>query len=162
MDDALMLWQAALQTQQTQQALQQMNDRVAGHGLTLRPEDIRWLTGQRQVHLQGSGRVEFGAGVLPKLLFAFCDSPYIHPADFAVTLDTLLACFYQLKNESMEAIPDDELVDFMKQHFDGSCHGSAELLTDACLEGLARGVRFGTGATSAEAPDTEEDSDDDE
>ncbi len=84
------LWQGEEQARQTSAALARVNRRVEGHALTLQPQEIRALALRHQEVLRETGRVEFGEGVLPKLAFAFCDSPHISPAHYAAALDSLI------------------------------------------------------------------------
>lgn len=137
---------------ETERALEKMNRRLEGHGLTLRPEELRELARRRQAHLQATGRVEFGEGILPALVFTFADSPHIPPGEFAATIDALLECFYYFKNETDERVGDEELLCFMKAHFDGDCRGSAEQLYGTRLEELARGLRHGEAVEEATGP----------
>ncbi|MPN09227.1 hypothetical protein SDC9_156516 [bioreactor metagenome] len=43
----------------------------------------------------------------------------------------------------MERISDDELIEFMKQVFDGKAQGSLEYLSGTSLEELCRNTRYG-------------------
>ena len=45
------------------------------------------------------------------------------------------------KNESMDEISDDELLEYMRDCFDGECEGSLEYLEDTVMEAFARDVR---------------------
>ena len=47
------------------------------YGLALTETQIQALVNERFQSLVTAGRVEFGEGVLPRLIYAFCDSPYI-------------------------------------------------------------------------------------
>lgn len=53
----------------------------------------------------------------------------------------------------MDLISDDDLVDFMKDAYDGVCQGSLELLSDRELYGLARNLRFGEPSDWQEDPE---------
>lgn len=120
---------------------------TSAYGLTLTPEQARELAAVRAETLQSYGRIGFGeATMLPKLLHAFCDSPYLHQQNYAETLEALTEIFYYFKNESLEQLSDDELLSFMKSYFDGSCQGSLELLRGLSLETLARRLRDGLPA----------------
>lgn len=142
--EALALYrQMALRAEDTASALAAVNRRVEGHGLTLRPEEITALARRRAEVLQSTGRVEFGEGILPKLMFIFCDSPSIPPGEFAATLDALQECFYHFKNETGEKLSDDELLELMKAGFDGECQGSVEQLAGTVLERYADALRHG-------------------
>ena len=88
------------------------------------------------------GRVDFSGGILPKLIQAFAPSPYILTEDWAQTLAQLTQLFYAFKNETQDAVPDDDLIAAMADRFNGKCGGSLENLADcarsewisACLE----------------------------
>jgi hypothetical protein len=124
-------------------ALKAANDYTAKFGLVLSDEETSLLLNERREVLQKEQRVEFGEGILPKLIFAFCDSPYIHQDNYVETLGRLQEIFYFYKNESLDEYTDDELVEAMKELFDGSCQGSLDYLEDTGLQRLARRARYG-------------------
>ena len=111
------------------------------YGLTLTEADITELVELRGQALRNTGRVEFGGGILPKLIRAFCKSPNIDPYSYAATLGDLQDAFYYFKNECGDRFSDDELIEFMANVFDGQAHGSAEVLTTISLEELCRWAR---------------------
>ena len=96
---------------------------------------------RRKEDLKEQQRIEFGEGILPKLIFTFCDSPYIYQDNYVDTIIRLQEIFYSYKNEVMDELTDDELLDFMKKAFDGECKGSLEYLEETALEQYARNVR---------------------
>lgn len=53
----------------------------------------------------------------------------------------------------MDYIPDDELISFMKRHFDGKCQGSLEYLSGTSLEELCRNTRYGYKLEAADLYD---------
>ena len=93
--------------------------------------------------LENTGRVEFGGGILKKLILAFCDSPYITQNSYAGILAQLQEIFYYFKNESLERLTDEELLGAMRRFFNGPAHGSLEMLAGSSLEELCRGLRGG-------------------
>ena len=111
------------------------------YGLRLTETDITELVELRGQALCNTGRVEFGGGILPKLIRAFCKSPNIDPYSYAATLGDLQDAFYYFKNECNDRFSDDELIEFMAKVFDGQAHGSAEVLTTISLEELCRWAR---------------------
>ncbi len=113
------------------------------YGLTLTEADITELVELRAQALKSTGRVEFGGGILPKLIRAFCKSPYVDSYSYAATLGDLQDAFYYFKNESGDRFSDDELIEFMEKVFNGQAHGSAEVLTTISLEELCRWARNG-------------------
>ena len=100
------------------------SDLNALYGLTLTEADITELVELRGQALQNTGRVEFGGGILPKLIRAFCKSSYVDAYNYATTLADLQDAFYYFKNESEDRFSDDELIEFMEKAFNGQAHGS--------------------------------------
>ena len=123
------------------QRVMETNQKTEKFGLVLTKEDAKALVERRKENLKEQQRIEFGEGILPKLIFTFCDSPYIYQDNYVDTISRLQEIFYLYKNESMDEFSDDELLDFMKNAFDGECEGSLEYLEETCLEELARSVR---------------------
>ncbi len=111
------------------------------YGLALSEADITELVQLRGEALHATGRVEFGGGILPKLMRAFCSSPYVDRYNYAAVLGDLQDAFYYFKNESNDAFSDDDLIDFMVQVFNGTARGSTEVLTTISLEQLCRWAR---------------------
>ena len=118
-----------------------MNQKTEKFGLVLTEEEAKILVERRKENLREQQRVEFGEGILPKLIFAFCDSPYIFQENYVETISRLQEMFYLYKNESMDELTDDELLNFMKNAFDGECEGSLEYLEETVLEEFARNIR---------------------
>ena len=117
------------------------NSQTDKFNLTLSGEDIELLLAERKEMLRQWQRVEFGEGILKKLIFAFCDSSYIYQENYVDTLIRLQEIFYLYKNESMDELTDDELIDYMRESFEEKCQGSLEHLEDTCLEEFARKIR---------------------
>ncbi len=127
--------------QNQMQKIMETNQKTEKFGLVLSKEDAKILVDSRKENLKQQQRVEFKEGILPKLIFAFCDSPYIYQENYVDTITRLQEIFYLYKNESMDELSDDELLDFMKNAFDGECEGSLEYLEETALEEFARTIR---------------------
>jgi len=110
-------------------------------GLTLNEEDIAELVEGRKEALIASGRIEFGGGILPKLIYAFCDSPYINQSNYESTLAELQEAFYYYKNDSEDIYTDDELIEFMVKVFNGRAQGSTEYMLSTSVDALCRYAR---------------------
>lgn len=110
-------------------------------GLQLSQKEAELLIQERKETLQEEQRIEFKGGILPKLIQTFCDSPYIYQDNYVDTIGRLQQIFYLYKNESMDELTDDELMEYMKREFDGTCQGSLDYLEDTSLEKFARKVR---------------------
>ena len=134
----------ALQKNQAIAELQDCNYVTSRYGLTLTQTQINNLVEQRFEVLKSTGRIEFGQGILKKLAEAFCDSVYITQENYEEILASLQELFYYFKNESLDELSDDELIDYMRRAFDGPCQGSIDYLGETALEELCRGTRFGS------------------
>ena len=130
---------AAAQTRE----LLSCNDDTAAYGLQLTPQQARALLETRSAALRKTGRVELGGTILRRLILTFCDSPYLTPENYEETLHQLADAFYYFKSETQDRVGDDALLRYMKQSFDGPCHGSLELLTGTALPDMARRLRAG-------------------
>ncbi len=128
---------------QTALELEKANELSARFGLKLSRAQIARIVDKRFQALRGSGRVEFGRGVVRALVEAFCDSPCINREDYAETIEELIDSFYYFRGESDGLIPDEDLIDCMRRHFDEVCQGSLEMLNGTTLSDLIRGTRYG-------------------
>ena len=126
------------QTLAAQRELRDCNAYSGRFGLTLRESEIAELVESRAEALRAAGRIEFGGGILPKLIRAICDSPFIMQEDYAAVLSELQEAFYRFKNETMDRLTDDELIALMVKAFNGRAQGSAEYLAEMSLEALVR------------------------
>ena len=83
--------------EETVRALAACNQRTERFGLTLSPRQMAALASGRREALRSTGRVEFGEGILPRLIHQFCDSPYVDSETWAETLEELQGLFYCFK-----------------------------------------------------------------
>ncbi|MDE6169369.1 MAG: hypothetical protein K2G28_13035 [Acetatifactor sp.] len=133
-----------LMSKQTQlQQILDTNQYTERFGLALSREDAELLTEERKKTLKKEGRVEFGQGVLPKIIQAFCDSCYITQDNYTDTLVRLQEIFFLYKNEMLDEITDDELLEFMKEQFENVCFGDLDYLEGTCLNIFAQAIRAG-------------------
>ena len=112
-------------------------------GLSLSQEDAALLAESRADALRREQRVEFGAGILPKIIEAFCDSAYLMQDDYRDSLNRLQDIFYLYKNEMLDEITDDELLEFMREQFENVCCGDFDYLEGTCLDIFAQAIRAG-------------------
>lgn len=121
------------------------NDKTEQFGLRLTEEDAKKLMAGRKNALIETKRVEFGEGILPEIILAFCDSQYINQDNYRDIILELQDIFYSFKNESVDQLTDDELLSFMRTQFEEVCYGDLEYLRETCLERYTRAVRAGYG-----------------
>lgn len=131
--------------------LQSCNAVTARYGLRLSEGQIKEIVERRFEALKDTGRVEFAEGIMKKLIYAFCDSPYITAENYEDTILELQDSFYYFKNESMDRISDDELIEYMKKVFDGRAQGSLDYLSGTSLEELCRYARGGYDPCDADS-----------
>ena len=127
------------------QELRECNAYSGRFGLTLCENEMvdagcgeGYYTARLVQALRASGRIEFGGGILPKLIRAICDSPFIEQENYAGVLAELQEIFYYFKNETRDRLTDDELIELMVKGFNGRAQGSAEYLAGLTAEALAR------------------------
>lgn len=125
------------------------NEYTAKYGLTLTGQDAELLAKERINALKEQKRVEFGQGIMQKLIFEFCDSAYISQSSYREILVKLQDIFYLFKNEMMDEITDDELIHFMREQFETVCFGDLDYLAGTVLENFAQAIRAGYGNYAA-------------
>lgn len=138
----------------------QATDEIVGYnaytgqyGLVLTPAQAAELVETRTLALQETGRLEFGSGVIGRLIKAFSDSPFLFMHNYVQTLHELIDIFYYYKNETLDLISDNDLIDFMREAFNGRCQGSLDLLAGRELDRLAHSLRFGLPAPACDDAD---------
>lgn len=122
------------QLRETVAELEQCNAVSARWGLTLDQAQMERLAVRRVEALRDTGRIEFGEGILGKLIHAFCDAPELQQAEYEETLSTLQDLFYYYKNECADALSDDELIAALRLIYSERAHGSLDYLSgiDRC------------------------------
>ena len=65
------------------------NEMTARYGLVLTQQDAELLAAERSHVLKRERRVEFGPGILPKVIEQFCDSDFIDQNNY---VDTKMKC----------------------------------------------------------------------
>lgn len=138
-----MEWMFSMQKQEQMAAMLAANERTEQYGLTLTEQDAERLLEERGRVLREEMRVEFGGGILPKMIDIFCDSDFIGQDSYADTLIRLQEIFYEYKNEMQDEVTDEELLCLMKEMFEFLCFGDLDYLEGTCLNSFAQAVRAG-------------------
>ena len=136
-------WINLLSSQNQIQKILEVNQKTARYGLELTEADAKTLSETRNSELRRQQRIEFGEGILPKLIDAFCDSPYMDQGTYVETLIRLQEIFFLYKNEMLDEISDDELLQFMREQYDEICFGDLDYLEGTCLNHFAQAIRAG-------------------
>ena len=128
---------------ESRQAILACNEESGRYGLALTEGEAEELLAGRSAALKASGRVEFGGGILPRLIRAFCSSPYLDRDNYAAALGELQEVFYYYKSECFDRFTDDELLELMAAVFNGRAQGSVDFLAGTSLDALCRYARSG-------------------
>ena len=136
-------WLELMNRQNQIAKLMEANRITEKYGLALSEQDAQLIAEERNHALQEQRRVEFGEGIVGRIIFEFCDSAYIDQHNYVDTLIRLQHIFYLYKNEMMDEISDDELLHFMKEQFETVCFGDLEYLEGTCLNHFAQAIRAG-------------------
>lgn len=136
-------WIVLLHEQMGIEKMMETNQAAERFGLVLTRQDAELILTERVNVLKKERRVEFGESIVPKIIYAFCDSVYIVQDNYAETLLRLQEIFFLYKNEMHDEITDDELLHFMKEQFETVCFGDLDYLEGTCLNIFSRAVRAG-------------------
>lgn len=123
--------------------VQKCNEKTLEYGLKLSAEDINIILHTRKESLIKTGRIELGGELIQNIILTFCDSPYISQYNYIETIDDILETFYYYKNETMDEIGDEDLINLMKNYFDNKCQGSLDLLKYKYLDNIAHNIKYG-------------------
>ncbi|EOS33023.1 MAG: hypothetical protein K1W27_03930 [Lachnospiraceae bacterium] len=135
-------WLALLERTQIQKVMES-NQYTEQYGLTLSEQDAEILAQERKSTLIEQKRVEFGESILPRIIYEFCDSAFINQSNYVESLTRLQEIFFLYKNEMLDEISDEELLNFMKEQFETVCFGDFDYLEGTCLDIFAQAVRAG-------------------
>ena len=137
---------ALLQNQQNQLGkVLETNKETEHFGLALTRQDAELIVQERKNSLKEQRRIEFGEGIVTKIIYEFCDSDFIDQNNYVDTIIRLQEIFYLFKNEMQDEITDDELLHIMKEQFEQLCFGDLDYQEGTCLANFAQAIRAGYG-----------------
>ena len=136
-------WMEEMAKQELAKQVLETNRYTQKYNLALCPEDAALLAEVRADVLRAEKRVEFGDGILPRIIYVLCDSAYIYQDNYCDSLIRLQEIFFQYKNEMLDEITDDELLAFMREQFEEVCRGDFDYLEGTCLDLFAQAIRAG-------------------
>lgn len=136
-------WLNLLQGETQLEKIIETNQYTEKFGLALSEEDAKLIIQGRKNTLKEQRRVEFGEGIVPKIIFEFCDSEFIDQDNYVETILRLQDIFHQYKNEMLDEITDDELLHIIKGQFEHLCYGDLDYLENTCLSDFAKAIREG-------------------
>ncbi len=144
-------WMLLLQYQNQLAKVMETNQTAQKYGLALSERDAELILESHGNVLREQRRIEFGEGIVSKIIYEFCDSDFMNSHNYVETIIRLQEIFYLYKNETMDELNDDELLHFMREQFEEVCFGDLEYLEGTCLNIFSQAVRAGyTGYKAAQ------------
>ena len=123
--------------------LRRQNALLELYGMSLSAAQAKALRRREQQALMESGRIEFGEGIMTKLIYALCDSPWLAQNSLTEVLEAMTYAFYYYKKEADGYLSDDELIEAMADCFNGKAQGSVEYMSETSLYDLVRTMKRG-------------------
>ncbi|WP_195267120.1 DUF6323 family protein [Eubacterium sp. 1001713B170207_170306_E7] len=119
-------------------ALLRTNDDAANYGLSLTPDEAHELTLHNANELKSHGRVEIGQGILPKIIRAVCHSQNLWTENYAQILEELVDAFYIIKEDTLDRISDDCIIEHLANALDRGLTNAEDILMDQQIDALCR------------------------
>lgn len=93
--------------------LLKINDESSAYGLILTPQDVEEIIKSRGYSLKNYGRIDLNMDVTKKLINKIYTSQYTDKDDYVEIINDLQDIFYYLKNETLDEISDNEIIDII-------------------------------------------------
>lgn len=118
-----------------------LNEKSIEYALFLTEKDAEMLVQAGKDNISMQDRIEFGKSATTKIIKKFMKSTYISQSDYADTLAGLIYIFYEAKEESLDVLTDDEVIDIMYNFYENESGGSLEVLQGRDMDYLCRKIR---------------------
>lgn len=117
------------------------NEKSSDYGLFLSEQDAVMLVRVGKDAISTQDRIEFGKSATIKIVEKFMQSTYISQTNYAETIAGLIDIFYEVKEESIDILTDDEVIEIMYNFFERESGGSLEVLQGRDMDYLCREIR---------------------
>ena len=97
-----------------------INDQSSVYGLTLTPDDVEEVIKSRGYSLKTYGRIDLNMDATKKIINKIYTSQYTDKDDYVEIINELPDVFYYLKNETLDKISDDEIIDLIGEFYEKS------------------------------------------
>ncbi len=118
-----------------------LNEKSMEYALFLTEKDAIMLVQAGKETISMQDRIEFGKSATVKIIEKFMKSTYISQSDYADTIASLIDIFYEAKEESLDILTDDEVIDIMYIFFEKESGGSVDILQGRDMDYLCRKIR---------------------
>ena len=111
-------------------------------GLSLASDQIRDIAETESDCLAEYGRISFGRSAAEQIISEFATSPFIAGSDAARAFMELTEAFFELRGDVPARFADIEIVETLREAFDGEAAGDTALATALASEKLSRQQRL--------------------
>lgn len=99
----------------------QINDKSSIYGLILTNEDVEEIMKSRDYSLKNYGRIDLNMDITKKIINNIYPSQYTDKDDYVEIINDLQDIFYFFKNETLDQISDDEVIDTIIEFYEKTC-----------------------------------------
>lgn len=107
-------------------------------GLSLTPDQIRDIAETENACLAEHGRISFGKSAAEQIVLEFSESPFITGGDSAKTFIELTEAFFEVREDLPARFTDAEIIEALKEAFDGDAAGDAALAAALARDSLSK------------------------
>jgi hypothetical protein len=117
---------------------------AAESGLALTAEQVREIVEAEGACLSESRRVSFGESAAVRIVREFASLPFVSEDDAAKTIAELTESFYDLREDFPASTTDAEILESLREAFDGDAAGDAGFAAALAGEALSKRQDFST------------------
>ena len=96
----------------------EINDKSVDYGLVLSPKDVEEVIKSRKDSLKTYGRIDLNMDITEKIMEILYTSQYTDKDDYLELISDLEDIFYYLKNETLDEISDNEILDKISEFYE--------------------------------------------
>ena len=96
----------------------EINDKSVDYGLVLSPKDVEEVIKSRKDSLKTYGRIDLNMDITEKIMEILYTSQYTDKDDYLELINDLQDIFYYLKNETLDEISDNEILDKISELYE--------------------------------------------
>lgn len=122
--------------------LLQTNEEAQKYNLCLSQKEAEMVAKTESEAIKAQERIEIGESAAARIADKFMQSTFVSKENYADTLCVLTELFYTVKNESLDVLSDEEVIDVMFEYYEKYSCGSIELLSGRDLGEMCRKVRL--------------------
>ena len=95
-----------------------INEESLTYGLILKPKNVEEIINSRAYSLKTYGRIDLNMDITKKLIKKIYKSQYTNKDDYVEIINDLQDIFYYLKNETLDKLSDNEIIDIISEFYE--------------------------------------------